>query len=59
MAKRGTLVKIDEAELAKLAPLQYTDEEIAGAREQLKGRNEMEALIAYLQVLGTALKGVR
>jgi cytochrome c oxidase cbb3-type subunit 2 len=37
----------------------YTDEEIAGAREQLKGRNEMEALIAYLQGLGTALKGVR
>jgi cytochrome c oxidase cbb3-type subunit 2 len=37
----------------------YTDEEIAGAREQLKGRNEMQALIAYLQGLGTALKGVR
>jgi cytochrome c oxidase cbb3-type subunit 2 len=37
----------------------YTDEEIAGAREQLKGKNEMEALIAYLQGLGTALKGVR
>jgi cytochrome c oxidase cbb3-type subunit 2 len=37
----------------------YTDEEIAGAREQLKGKTEMEALIAYLQGLGTALKGMR
>jgi cytochrome c oxidase cbb3-type subunit 2 len=37
----------------------YADEDIAGAREQLKGKTEMEALIAYLQGLGTALKGVR
>ena len=37
----------------------YADEEIAGAREQLKGKTEMEALIAYLQGLGTALKGMR
>ena len=34
----------------------YTDEEIAGAEEQVKGKTEMEALIAYLQGLGTALK---
>lgn len=34
----------------------YSDEEIAGAREQLKGKTELEALIAYLQGLGTALK---
>jgi cytochrome c oxidase cbb3-type subunit 2 len=32
----------------------YADEEIAKAPEALKGRTEMEALIAYLQVLGTA-----
>ena len=32
----------------------YSDEEIAKAPEELKGRTEMEALIAYLQVLGTA-----
>jgi cytochrome c oxidase cbb3-type subunit 2 len=37
----------------------YSDAEIAGARDQLKGKNEMDALIAYLQGLGTALKGVR
>jgi cytochrome c oxidase cbb3-type subunit 2 len=34
----------------------YSNEEIAGAREELKGKSEMDALIAYLQNLGTALK---
>ncbi|MGE5090322.1 MAG: cytochrome-c oxidase, cbb3-type subunit II [Candidatus Levyibacteriota bacterium] len=37
----------------------YTDEEIAKAPEELKGKTEVDALIAYLQSLGTALKGVR
>ncbi len=32
----------------------YTDAEISGAAEAVKGRTEMDALIAYLQVLGTA-----
>lgn len=30
----------------------YTDEEIAKAPEELQGKTEMDALIAYLQVLG-------
>jgi cytochrome c oxidase cbb3-type subunit 2 len=34
----------------------YSDTEIAKAAEDVKGRTEMEALIAYLQVLGTARK---
>jgi cytochrome c oxidase cbb3-type subunit 2 len=34
----------------------YSDEEIAKAGEDVKGRTEMDALIAYLQVLGTARK---
>lgn len=34
----------------------YTDEEIAGSAEAVKGKTEMEAVIAYLQVLGTAVK---
>ena len=34
----------------------YGDKEIAGSREELKGKTEMDALIAYLQVLGTAVK---
>ena len=34
----------------------YTDEEIAKAEEEVKGKTEMEAVIAYLQGLGLALK---
>jgi cytochrome c oxidase cbb3-type subunit 2 len=34
----------------------YQDEEIAKARDELKDRTEMDALIAYLQVLGTAVR---
>lgn len=34
----------------------YTDEDIAGAAEAVQGKTEMDALIAYLQSLGTALK---
>ena len=34
----------------------YTDEQIAKAAEEVKGKTEMDAVIAYLQVLGTALK---
>ncbi|HOI67601.1 MAG TPA: cytochrome-c oxidase, cbb3-type subunit II [Thiomonas arsenitoxydans] len=34
----------------------YTEEEIAKAPEELKDRTEMDALIAYLQVLGTSIK---
>jgi cytochrome c oxidase cbb3-type subunit 2 len=34
----------------------YKDEEIAQAKGELKGKSEMDALIAYLQVLGTAIK---
>lgn len=33
----------------------YTDEDIAGAQAAVQGKTEMEALIAYLQVLGTGL----
>jgi cytochrome c oxidase cbb3-type subunit 2 len=34
----------------------YTDEEIAQAAEAVKGRTELDAIVAYLQVLGTAVK---
>jgi cytochrome c oxidase cbb3-type subunit 2 len=34
----------------------YTEEEIKGAGAELRGKSEMDALIAYLQGLGTALK---
>ena len=34
----------------------YTDEEIAKAPAELKGKTEMDALVAYLQSLGRSLK---
>ena len=34
----------------------YTDEQIAKSVEDVKGKTELEAVIAYLQVLGLALK---
>ncbi|MBP8120375.1 MAG: cytochrome-c oxidase, cbb3-type subunit II [Burkholderiales bacterium] len=37
----------------------YTKEEIAKAADEVKGKTEEDALIAYLQVLGTALKNVK
>ncbi len=33
----------------------YSDEDIQGSVEAVKGKTEMDALIAYLQVLGTAM----
>jgi cytochrome c oxidase cbb3-type subunit II len=37
----------------------YSDEEIKSAAEDVRGKTEMEALIAYLQSLGLALKDKR
>ena len=34
----------------------YTDAQIAGAAEEVKDKTEMDALIAYLQILGVNLK---
>ena len=37
----------------------YSDDDIGKAPEQLKGKNELDALIAYLQGLGVQLRSVR
>ena len=34
----------------------YADDEIAKAADEVRGRSELDAVIAYLQVLGTAVK---
>jgi cytochrome c oxidase cbb3-type subunit 2 len=53
---------VDAAALpAKLRALRrlgtpYSDAEIAEAEAQAKGKTELDALVAYLQVLGTSLK---
>jgi cytochrome c oxidase cbb3-type subunit II len=43
-------------EIMRKYDVPYTDEDIAGAAEAVKGKTEMQALIAYLQSLGTQLK---
>ena len=53
---------VPAAQLAKnMAGMQslgvpYTDEEIAAAAEAVSGKTELDALVAYLQVLGTSFK---
>ena len=53
---------LNPAELApkmralRMVGVPYTDDEIAKAGDEVKGRSEMDALVAYLQVLGTARK---
>jgi cytochrome c oxidase cbb3-type subunit 2 len=37
----------------------YTDEDIAKASETVKGKTELDALIAYLQNLGVAMRGAK
>jgi cytochrome c oxidase cbb3-type subunit 2 len=34
----------------------YTDEDISGAKAAVEGRKEIDALVAYLQQLGTLLQ---
>jgi len=60
---RQTAARSDDIE-AKMRALRsvgvpYSDAEIAGAAKELAGKTEQDTLIAYLQVLGTALKNVR
>jgi cytochrome c oxidase cbb3-type subunit II len=53
---------LDAAELApkmkalRVVGVPYTDAEIDKAADDVKGRTELEALVAYLQVLGTTRK---
>ena len=37
----------------------YTDAEITSASDAVKGKTELDALVAYLQVLGTSIKNKR
>jgi len=37
----------------------YSDEEIAGAKAQLEGKSELDAVIAYLQGMGLELKNAK
>ncbi|HTP62882.1 MAG TPA: cytochrome-c oxidase, cbb3-type subunit II [Burkholderiales bacterium] len=58
MARRPANADDIEAKMRALrvVGVPYSEEEIKGAKAELQGKSEMDALISYLQVLGTALK---
>jgi cytochrome c oxidase cbb3-type subunit 2 len=43
----------------RLVGVPYTDEDIAGAEKAVAGNKEIDAVVAYLQQLGTLLKSTR
>ncbi len=45
--------------LNKVGLHKYSDEEIAAAPAEIEGKTELDAIVAYLQGLGTALQNVR
>jgi cytochrome c oxidase cbb3-type subunit 2 len=54
----ASTIELKMAALRKVG-VPYSDEDIAGAKKELEGKTELEALIAYLQGMGTALKQTR
>ena len=50
---KGTAAKM---EALRTVGVPYTDGDITGAADAVKGKTEIEALVAYLQQLGTLLK---
>ena len=55
----GQLDPVDMASKMKalrIVGVPYTDEEIAKAGDEVKGKSELDAVVAYLQVLGTSRK---
>lgn len=57
--KDNTVEGVDMAtrfKVMRLMGVPYTDEDIAAANDELKGKTEEDALVAYLQVLGTMAK---
>jgi cytochrome c oxidase cbb3-type subunit 2 len=54
--------KVDDASIAahlrglRRVGVPYSDDEIAKSADEVRGKTELDAVIAYLQVLGTAVK---
>jgi cytochrome c oxidase cbb3-type subunit 2 len=54
----GTVV-VNKLEALRMLGVPYTDEDVAGAAAAVEGKTELDALVAYLQGLGTAVKRSR
>jgi cytochrome c oxidase cbb3-type subunit 2 len=61
LAKNGANAEDIEAKMRalRIVGVPYTDAEIGAAKAEVNGKTEMEALVAYLQVLGTANRKLR
>ena len=46
-------------EALRMLGVPYTDDQIAGAKAEVEGKAEIEAVVAYLQQLGTVIKSKR
>lgn len=49
----------DKMKALRMVGVPYTDKDIDGAKEAVAGKSELDAIVAYLQQLGTVLKGKR
>jgi len=49
----------DKLAALRMVGVPYTDEDIAGAAQAVEGKKEIDALVAYLQQLGTLLRTKR
>jgi cytochrome c oxidase cbb3-type subunit 2 len=49
-------ITADKMKALSIVGVPYTEADIAGAADAVRGKTEMEALINYLQVLGTSIK---
>jgi cytochrome c oxidase cbb3-type subunit 2 len=54
-AKVNHKITPKKMEALRTVGVPYTDEDIAGASAAVKGKTEIEAVVAYLQQLGTVL----
>jgi cytochrome c oxidase cbb3-type subunit 2 len=54
----ATIIAAKMSALRKIG-VPYSDEEIAGAEAEVKGKSELDVLVAYLQGLGIELKSVK
>lgn len=49
----------DKMKALRMVGVPYTDKDIEGAKDAVAGKSELDAIVAYLQQLGTVLKGKR
>ncbi|MDA3136675.1 c-type cytochrome [Pseudomonas syringae] len=57
--RQSTARRLQKLQVLRTLGTPYTDADIAGAAAAVQGKTEMDALVAYLQGLGTLIKSKR